>query len=591
MNLLSNLVILTKTGDNISTNFLLKSSKQKKLYAELLSISKELVSCYQEKVALEHTMEWITLLTIDNLCELGYHFFQCTCLLSLFNESLVETVAFEFMDLLLPVFPPFSSIEEDENEEMDKEKKIKDLNLQELKNLSESIFIFVNSVSENEVYSQKGIRMIQQYIYLLNQTVKNLIPSDAISPKSTSETEEVETKPMADVKINWVNPERESGVMYVYEGQSEKPNETVNQSQGDIGSERLASLSTLSEIHNQLFVRDSGEPTVVIGDSSMNESSETVNEERATQPLNKNPSETVSEEECTEVVNDSRFELISDIMGQRFIERFGQWMNGTPVQTMSYYSLHLGGNSGQNNETNSAIEYTNNSLPKEVMDEVLHNGMNFVVYDRRGEATAEDASTILSRIKAGELNQQAAQNGNFSTSGGVCRYRDNHGNAEMGQEIRRVVSGEIEYAREKHSRGEKQEESEGNRRNRRENKLKRKKPQHVSGAGDGEFQIDQEDYAMAAASQSNSHTPNSNTNDTPSDSLNAGSDKCTVDNTDDYSVDEMTPDELARHMNYYPLAPLPFNQDISVFEYLPKGCLVSNKHSQNMIQILTKCKT
>ena len=111
VDLLGYLVTNEKTEDNIPKQNSSNKLKKDKLYTQLVSILKDLVSCYQEKVELENTPAWIELITIDNFCELGYHFFQCFELFSLFDESLLETTAFKFIDLVLPAFPPFQSIQ------------------------------------------------------------------------------------------------------------------------------------------------------------------------------------------------------------------------------------------------------------------------------------------------------------------------------------------------------------------------------------------------------------------------------------------------------------------------------------------------
>ena len=166
VDLLGILVMEEKTEVNIPKQNSSNELKKDKLNTQLVSIVKELIKCYKDKVELENTPAWIKLVTIDNLCELGYHFFQCVCLLSLFDETLIESAVGKFMDLLLPAFPPLPSSEQEDKEELTEEQTLKRKYIAELKNLSESIYMYCATVSEDEARSHYGIRIIQQYLQL-----------------------------------------------------------------------------------------------------------------------------------------------------------------------------------------------------------------------------------------------------------------------------------------------------------------------------------------------------------------------------------------------------------------------------------------
>ena len=192
-----------KTEVNISKQNSSNEIKKDKLNTQLVSIVKELIQCYKDKVELENTPAWIKLVTIDNLCELGYHFFQCFELLSLFDESLFENAIGKFIDLLLPAFPPLPSIEQDSPEELTEEQTLRRKCIAELKNLSQSLYTYCDTVSEDEVSSHYGIRTIQQYIHLLKSTLRNMHYIQYSSRNSVPETAEAEERAYSMKRIRY----------------------------------------------------------------------------------------------------------------------------------------------------------------------------------------------------------------------------------------------------------------------------------------------------------------------------------------------------------------------------------------------------
>ena len=257
VDLLGYLVTNEKTEDNSPKQNSSNKLKKDKLYTQLVSILKDLVSCYKEKVELENTPAWIELITIDNLCELGYHFFQCVCLLSLFDESLLESSVVKFIDLVLPVFPPFSSIQEEDHEELSKTLTQQRKYINELKTLSKSIYTFCDTILEDEARSDQGIRTIQQYIHLLKSTLKDMSAMCSSSEFSIPKTVETEIRP--ETKINQMTSGSEEDTMFIYEGESERPIETTARPVMYGATDAMAPSSVIAEIHNQIFHRDSNE--------------------------------------------------------------------------------------------------------------------------------------------------------------------------------------------------------------------------------------------------------------------------------------------------------------------------------------------
>ena len=402
VDLLGYLVKNEKTEDNIPKQNSSNKLKKDKLYTQLVSILKDLVSCYQEKVELENSPAWIELITIDNLCELGYHFFQCFELFSLFDESLIETSVVTFMDLVLPVFPPFQSIQEEDAEELTKEQTQQRKFLTELKNLSDSIYTYCATVSEDEVHSDQGMRTIQQYIHLLKSTLKDMTAMCSSSEFSIPKTVETEIRP--ETKINQMTSGSEEDTMFIYEGESERPIETTARPVMYGATDAMAPSSVIAEIHNQIFHRNSNERRE-LSDNLMRQSL-SGSLQRKTKKETKNQNE------------DQEEEYVYDYCA--VVER--------TEETEAYHREF---------DRSIFLVYSVNSYDPFIglfafsdciLNYIIKNYQNTVLFEAYENVTYIDTQTILNRINSLRYMKKLIRKGYFSINGGVIRYRNRYKN-------------------------------------------------------------------------------------------------------------------------------------------------------------------
>ena len=397
-----------ETENNISEKSSSKLNERDKLYFQLLSILKELICCYQELIVLEKTPKWIKLMTIGNLCELGYHFFQCACLLSLFDESLLESLFFKFLDLLLPAFPPYGLLEQNKDY-LSELQKYKKKNLQKKQNLSESKCEYVDSVSENETDSLPDIGLSQQFNFLLDQIGNKMIPVDALSIDSSTDAAGPSVSPKQ--QVNGMNPEgeEEEEELHVYEGESERLSESPKQTPPGIVCDSMAPSSTLSAIHSQLFGRAPKSPAEEVFVSSTGEANE-IEKNGANENQNSGAENSFPASENPNSTQE------------------------TANQNQSSVRLP---NEAQRNDLSP-------ETPNEVTDVRNDGNFNFVVYESNGEASLNLANQILNRIREQKYVQRAAVNGIFLLNGGVYRYRRQPKAAEISSETQGKVSQAVQ---------------------------------------------------------------------------------------------------------------------------------------------------
>ena len=567
VDLLGILVMEEKTEVNISKQNSSNEIKKDKLNTQLVSIVKELIQCYKDKVELENTPAWIKLVTIDNLCELGYHFFQCFELLSLFDESLFENAIGKFIDLLLPAFPPLPSIEQDSPEELTEEQTLRRKCIAELKNLSQSLYTYCDTVSEDEVSSHYGIRTIQQYIHLLKSTLRNMHYIQYSSRNSVPETAEAEIQ--SEVRENQANPVNEEGEPVVYEGESERPIEATTQSIMYSTEDIMAPPSVISEIHSQIFNRAPNGPRG-LADESNRQSSHRSSHRRSSKRSEKKEEEEKKENEPAEEKEEE---------DGTATERTEEKEKDQKENDRSKYIVY----SVNSNEP----DYGQTSIPEPALDYIMENFHSFVIYEANGEITCKDTQNILNRLRTLRHSKKLDDKGGFSMNGGVIRYRDRHGNGAGGRSMMRdIVDRRIPGKRIRDT--EASADGTNGPTNRRRYK---RAPDVVFGGRDGVIYPSQFANRLRRNGNGNENE-NENKDGNGNENENEEADWSSSESSDSEFLDHTTPEELLSYMMFNPMTVTSIYDQIPLDNYVPTECPVSNKHAQNMIQIhIIKCTT
>ena len=546
VDLLGYLVKNEKTEDNIPKQNSSNKLKKDKLYTQLVSILKDLVSCYQEKMELENTPAWIELITIDNLCELGYHFFQCVCLLSLFDESLLETSLFKFLDLVLPTFPPFHSIQEEDAEELTKEQTQLRKYIMELKILSKSIYTYCDTVSEDEAHSDQGMRTIQQYIHLLKSTLKDMTATCSSSEFSIPKPVETEIRP--ETKINQMTSGSEEDTMFIYEGESERPIETTARPVMFGAADVMAPPSVIAEIHNQIFHRNSNERRE-LSDNLMRQSL-SGSLQRKTKKETQN--QKADEEQEEEYVYDYCAVVERTEETEAYHREFDRSI--FLVYSVNSYDPFIG-----------LFAFSDC-----ILNYIIKNYQNTVLFEAYENVTYIDTQTILNRINSLRYMKKLIRKGYFSINGGVIRYRNRYKN---GSAICAVMQAIVNFT------------------------VLGRSIEVIETAVFGMSELTHRcrHYRIpnvVQARRKRAASPRLLTDRPPK---NGGGEGNGISNeggaTNEFS-EGMRSEDLLHHITFYPLPQIPFNNHVSLSDYFTPDCPVSNKHAQNMIQILIiKCTT
>ena len=412
VDLLGKLVMEEKTEVNMSKQNSSNELKKDKLNTQLVSIVKELIKCYKEEAELENTPAWIKLGTIDNLCELGYHFFQCVCLLSLFDKTLIETTFCKFMDLLLPEFPPLPSIKQDKPEETTEEQTELRKYLAELKNLSQSLYTYCNTVSVDEVHSYYGIRTIQQHIHLLKSTLRHMNRMQYSTSNPVPATAEAEI--LSEVREHRANPGNEEEEPVVLEGESERPIEATAQPTMYSAEDSMAPSSVISEIHSQIFNR-APNGTRGPAEDSNRQSSHRRSQRRSSKRSEKKEGEEKKENEPTEEKKEG---------DGTEAERKEKDQKENDRSTYFVYSVN-----------STEADHGQTSIPDPALNYIMENFHSFVIYESNGEVTTQDAQNILDRLRFLRHSRKRADKGGTSSKEGVTRHRNRHGNGVGGRGI------------------------------------------------------------------------------------------------------------------------------------------------------------
>ena len=565
VDLLGILVMEEKTEVNIPKQNSSNELKKDKLNTQLVSIVKELIKCYKDKVELENTPAWIKLVTIDNLCELGYHFFQCFELLSLFDETLIETTFVKFMDLLLPAFPPLPSIEQDSPEELTEEQTELRKYLAELKNLSQSLYTYCDTASVDEVHSHYGIRTIQQYIHLLKSTLRNMHYTQYSSRNSVPETAEAEIQ--SEVRDNQANPVTEESEPVVYEGESERPIEVTAQSVMYSAEDIMAPSSVISEIHSQIFNR-APNGTRGLADDSNRQSAHGRSQRSSSKRSEKKEGEEKKENEPAEEKEEE------DGTAAERKEEKGKDQKENDRSKYIVYSVN-------SNES----DYGQTSIPEPALDYIMENFHSFVIYEANGEITCKDTQNILNRLRTLRQSEKLDDKGGFSMSGGVIRYRDRHGSGAGGRSMMRdIADRRIPGKRIRDT--EASADGTNGPTNRRSYK---RTPDVLFGGRDGVIYPSQ--FANRLRRNENEED-DGNENEEDDGNENEKDDWNSSESSDSEFSDHTTPEELLSYMMFNPMTVTSINDQIPLDNYVLTECPVSNKHAQNMIQILIiKCTT
>ena len=387
------------------------------------------------------------------------------------------------------------------------------------------------------------------------------------SRNSVPETAEAEIQ--SEVRENQANPVNEEGEPVVYEGESERPIEATTQSVMYSTEDIMAPPSVISEIHSQIFNRAPNGPRG-LADESNRQSSHRSSHRRSSKRSEKKEEEEKKENEPAEEKEEE---------DGTATERTEEKEKDQKENDRSKYIVY----SVNSNEP----DYGQTSIPEPALDYIMENFHSFVIYEANGEITCKDTQNILNRLRTLRHSKKLDDKGGFSMNGGVIRYRDRHGNGAGGRSMMRdIVDRRIPGKRIRDT--EASADGTNGPTNRRRYK---RAPDVVFGGRDGVIYPSQFANRLRRNGNGNENE-NENKDGNGNENENEEADWSSSESSDSEFLDHTTPEELLSYMMFNPMTVTSIYDQIPLDNYVPTECPVSNKHAQNMIQILIiKCTT
>lgn len=341
-----------------------------------------------------------------------------------------------------------------------------------------------------------------------------------------------------------MNPVNEGSEPVVFEGESERPVETSAQATMYSIEDSMAPSSVISEIHSQIFNRDPHGPRGLAEDSNRQSSHRRSEKRSENEPTEEKEEEKENKEEDSTTA-ERKEEKEKD---QKEIDR----------SDYIVYSVNT-----------KEPDYGHTSLPEPELDFIRENFNNFVIFESNGEITCDDTRNILNRLRALRHARKRAEKGGSSMNGGVTRHRDRHGSGAGG----RSAMQDTVDRRTPGTRIRDTEASADGTNGPTNHRRHKRTPDVVFGGRDGVI------YPSQFASRLQR-------NESEEDGMDNG------EGSDSEASDYATPEELLRYMMFDPITMSSSSSQVPLDDYVVIHCPVSNKHAQNMIQILIiKCTT